>query len=77
MRLCSLLQNGINIGNGRNTTINRVAELLGGARVEIPPRPGDARHTLADNSEARRILGWRPEVAFEDGLAELVRQSRL
>jgi nucleoside-diphosphate-sugar epimerase len=67
----------INIGNGRNITINRVAELIGGPTVKIPARPGDARHTLADNGEAGRILGWRPEVVFEDGLAELVRESEL
>jgi UDP-glucose 4-epimerase len=67
----------INIGNGHNITINRVAELIGGATVNIPPRPGDARHTLADNCEAMRVLGWRPEVIFEDGLADLVRQSGL
>ncbi len=63
----------INIGNGRNITINRVAQLIGGPVVNIPPRPGDARHTLADNSEAFRTLGWRPEVVFEDGLAGLIR----
>jgi nucleoside-diphosphate-sugar epimerase len=63
----------INIGNGSNVTINRVAELIGGPTINIPPRPGDARHTLADNGEAARTLGWRPEVSFEDGLAELIR----
>lgn len=67
----------INIGNGRNITINRVAQLIGGPLANIPPRPGDARHTLADNSEAVRTLGWRPEVVFEDGLAELVRLNGL
>jgi nucleoside-diphosphate-sugar epimerase len=67
----------INIGHGRNIIINRVAELIGGPTVNLPPRPGDARHTLADNSEAQRVLGWRPEVSFEDGLAELIRQSGL
>ncbi len=63
----------INIGNGRNVSINRVAQLIGGPVVNLPPRPGDARDTLADNSEALRTLGWKPEVRFEDGLAELIR----
>lgn len=67
----------INIGNGRNITINRVAELIGGPTVNIPARPGDARHTLADTGEAVRILGWRPEVVFEDGLAEMLAHSGL
>jgi nucleoside-diphosphate-sugar epimerase len=67
----------INVGGGRNISINRIAELIGGPTVHLPPRPGDARHTLADNSEAQRTLGWRPEVKFEDGLAELIRMHGL
>jgi nucleoside-diphosphate-sugar epimerase len=63
----------INIGHGRNISINRVAQLIGGPTVNLPARPGDARDTLADNSEAQRVLGWRPEVNFENGLAELIR----
>jgi nucleoside-diphosphate-sugar epimerase len=62
----------VNIGNGRNVSINRVAQLIGGPTVNLPARPGDARHTLADNSEAQRVLGWCPKLTFEDGLAELV-----
>lgn len=67
----------INVGGGRNISINRVAELIGGPTVHLPQRAGDARHTLADNSEAQRTLGWRPEVKFEDGLAELLRMHGL
>jgi nucleoside-diphosphate-sugar epimerase len=63
----------VNVGHGRNISINRVAELIGGPTVNFPPRPGDAPHTLADNAEAQRTLGWRPEVRFEDGLADLIR----
>ncbi len=63
----------INVGNGRNISINRVAQLIGGPAVNLPRRPGDARDTLADITEAQRTLGWRPEVKFEDGLTELIR----
>jgi nucleoside-diphosphate-sugar epimerase len=67
----------LNIGNGRNVTINQVAQMIGGPTVHIAPRPGDVRHTLADNSEAARVLGWQPDVVFEEGLAELVRKNSL
>ena len=63
----------INVGGGRRISINRVAQLIGGTTVNLPPRQGDARDTLADGSEAQSTLGWRPEVKFEDGLAELIR----
>jgi nucleoside-diphosphate-sugar epimerase len=65
----------INVGGGRNISINRVAELVGGPQINLPPRPGDARHTLADTAEAQRTLGWKPQARFEDGLAELLRTS--
>ncbi len=67
----------INVGGGRNISINQIAEFIGGQTVHLPPRPGDARHTLADLSEAQRTLGWRPEVALEDGLAQLIRMRGL
>jgi UDP-N-acetylglucosamine 4-epimerase len=33
-------------------------------------RAGDVRHTLADISKARRLLGYRPDYGFEQGLDE-------
>jgi nucleoside-diphosphate-sugar epimerase len=63
----------INIGRAHNLSVNRIAELVGGPTVHLPPRPGDARHTLADISQAREILGWKPEVVTEDGVLELAR----
>ena len=67
----------INIGRGAAISINRVAEIIGGATVHRPPRPGDARHTLADISEAERVLGWRPKVDTEQAIRELMRSAGL
>ena len=48
-----------NIGNGGNFSINEVAEMIGG-----PTSYGEERlepfQTLADNSKAKKILGWEP-----------------
>jgi nucleoside-diphosphate-sugar epimerase len=63
----------INIGCGRNVSLNRVAAMFGGPTVRRDPRPGDMRDTLADNREAARVLGWHPQVAIEQGIAELLR----
>jgi UDP-glucose 4-epimerase len=41
--------------------------------VHTEPRPGDVRHTLADTTAARRDLGHRPTVGFEEGLRRTVR----
>jgi nucleoside-diphosphate-sugar epimerase len=39
------------------------------APVFIAPRPGDVRHSRADVSKARRLLGFEPEISFEEGLS--------
>ena len=33
-----------------------------------PPREGDIRHSFADISQARRLLGFRPHTTLEEGL---------
>jgi nucleoside-diphosphate-sugar epimerase len=33
------------------------------------PRSGDVKHSRADIAKARTLLGYRPVVSFEDGLA--------
>jgi UDP-glucose 4-epimerase len=37
-----------------------------------PPRPGELFRSALDVSKAKRVLGWKPEYVFEDGLRELV-----
>jgi nucleoside-diphosphate-sugar epimerase len=62
----------INVGAGRNVSINRIADLIGGRRIRIEGRKGDMRNTLADTSEAVRLLGWRPRVTVEEGVKRLI-----
>jgi UDP-glucose 4-epimerase len=42
--------------------------------IHTPSRQGDVRHTLADISKARRILGYKVHTEFEQGLYETYRQ---
>jgi len=64
----------LNIGQGRNVSVMRIAELIGGPAIHQPARAGDARHTLADFGEAERILGWGPRVTTEEAVEELARE---
>ena len=72
----------INIGGGTSTSVNdliRMLETIVGKRAKVchgETVHGDARDTLADNSRARRILGWQPEVGLEEGLREAVASVR-
>jgi UDP-glucose 4-epimerase len=33
-----------------------------------PPRAGDIRESLADISDARTLLGYEPQISFDEGL---------
>lgn len=54
--------------------VHLVEELVGKkARIEYRPRhPADVMATWADISKAEQILGWRPRVSFQEGVARLV-----
>jgi len=64
----------LNIATGHGTSVNGLARLV--ARVlgkplrtrRAPRRKGDIRHSRADISAARRLLGFAPKVGLEDGL---------
>ncbi len=63
-----------NVANGRSTSLlellaalNRLLE-TDVAPIHADPRPGDVRESLADISQARQLLGYEPQVDFEEGL---------
>ncbi len=64
----------LNIACGERTSLNdiigRLSELSGREieSVNTDPRPGDVRHSLADISKAREVLGYAPAIDFEEGL---------
>jgi nucleoside-diphosphate-sugar epimerase len=71
-----------NIGGGSQVSIRSVIEILGHltgsptrVRYEEKQR-GDVHDTLADVSMARQMLGYRPTVAFEDGLEKEIDWTR-
>ena len=59
-----------NIGSGRNISVLNIAKLLSDNIEFIPPRLGEAKTTLADNSLAFHNLRWRPEIYLEDWLTK-------
>jgi dTDP-L-rhamnose 4-epimerase len=68
----------INIGSGQPITILRIAEILAAALgKDIAPvishkyRAGDIRHCYADIGKAQRLLGYKPQVSYEEGFTEL------
>ena len=67
-----------NLGTGRARTVREVFEAVAGAAryegepVHAPARSGDLRRSCLDAGRAKRVLGWRPRVAFADGIGRTV-----
>lgn len=69
----------INIGSGRSVSIKRIAETVVSIMdapesliTYVDDRPGQVFRHTADAEKAQRLLGWRAETDFEDGLARTI-----
>jgi dTDP-L-rhamnose 4-epimerase len=65
----------MNLGSGKGTSVQELAsELLAAAGLSVPVRVtgqfrvGDIRHCFADLAEARRLIGFSPELGLAQGL---------
>jgi UDP-glucose 4-epimerase len=71
-----------NIANGKNTDLLTLVEILNrllGTSVEprhAPARVGDVRESLADITQARKLLCYEPAVDFEEGLRRSIAYYR-
>lgn len=68
-------QSVVNCACGQSYTLLDLAEAiseLNGQPLQLrygPPRPGDIRHSMAEISRAREVLGYDPRISFHEGLA--------
>ena len=68
----------INLASGKSVTINELAEgvmkRVGSTELieHTDARPGEVYKSCGDPSKAERLLGWRTEVDFEEGLGRTV-----
>jgi UDP-glucose 4-epimerase len=75
----------MNIGTGRPTSVNTLCDLVlnsfGHTRdtYEVnhhPAQPGDIRVSAADITKAKDLMGWQPEIPFEEGMAETIEWAK-
>jgi UDP-glucose 4-epimerase len=71
----------LNIGSGAATSVNQLCDtvlaVFGRSRedysvLSAPGQQGDIQTSIAEITEAQKVLGWAPKVAFSDGLKEAV-----
>jgi UDP-glucose 4-epimerase len=76
-----------NIAQGKETTINKIAQLMTKKYNEITgenisskfthtkDRPGDVKRHLGDISNAKKILGYKPKISLEEGVTKFIEWS--
>lgn len=64
----------LNMACGERVSVNQIIAAINkalGKSIEpkyVEERPGDVKHSLADISRAREVIGYEPKLLFEEGL---------
>jgi nucleoside-diphosphate-sugar epimerase len=66
----------VNIGRGKNYSVNELAKMIGGPTITIPPRI-EPKETLADISFAKKLLDWEPTVNLPEWLEDYKKEMGL
>lgn len=67
-----------NIGTGEETSVNTLLRMMRAVTgsdlqpVYAPARPGEERRSVLAIARARRVLGWKPQVSLEQGIAKTI-----
>jgi UDP-glucose 4-epimerase len=54
-----------NVGNGKNYSINEIAKMISDYTVNIPPRIGESRETLANTEKIYKTFGWKANMSLD------------
>jgi UDP-glucose 4-epimerase len=73
-------RNGLNFGSGKEISVNKIAQVITkhGAvdkdlkAIHVDPRPIEVQKAMADISKANKLLGFKPKIDFERGIALLI-----
>tara|TARA_B100000427_G_scaffold87439_1_gene71903 strand:- start:2258 stop:3166 length:909 start_codon:yes stop_codon:yes gene_type:complete len=61
-----------NVGTGLNHSINEIAAMISNNVIHIPPRLGEAKISLANNTKLRETFDWEPTVKLETYLVGML-----
>ena len=61
-----------NVASGKETSVNKLAKLISGKKINIPKRPGEPNRSLANITKIRKDLNWYPKIKIEDGIKDLL-----
>ena len=61
----------IELGRGNNYSINELVQMFNSGYTYLPERPGEARETLCDISQAKEKIGYEPTRNIKDYIHEV------
>jgi UDP-glucose 4-epimerase len=73
----------VNIACGEAITVNAIIDMINkivGKNIKptyAPSNKGDVKHSLADITQAKKLIGFKPVVLFEDGLKKAIEWYRV
>jgi len=62
-----------NVGTGKPTSVNFVANKIGGEKIFIPKRPGEPDKSQADIKKISQNLKWKPKISLDKGINLLLK----
>ena len=65
----------LNVGSGEETSVNEIAEMVGGEVEHIIPNPRGAFEELrkcADTSRAKSVISWEPRISLAEGIESVL-----
>ena len=65
----------LNVGSGEETSVNEIAEMVGGEVEHIFPNPRGAFEELrkcADTSRAKSVISWEPSIRLAEGIKSVL-----
>lgn len=65
----------INLGSGKDFSVNYLAALVSNNTITAPPRAFDMRQTLADTCKAKKLLNFQTQQDFPKSMAVLVKAA--
>ena len=55
-----------NVGSGKNYSVNDIASFISDDTINIPPRVGEARDSLANIDKIYKTFAWKPQTDVEE-----------
>jgi UDP-glucose 4-epimerase len=59
-----------NVGTGKNYSVNEIAAMISDNTVNIPPRLGESRITLANNTKLKTTFNWESKINLEEWISK-------